>query len=141
MNIRQCSTLYFLHLFGLSYGYWVKPRYNVAHPSFLAATMDLRMTFNSNNEISQSNELLSGDDPCWQNMLDDDCSMGNIYAANFVASKWIQSMPCGEGIEVSKTAISKCRFEARSKIFICYFSIHVTGLRHASRPFLSRLKT
>jgi hypothetical protein len=41
------------------------------------------------------------DDPCWQNLLDDDCSMGNIYAANFVAGKWIKSMPCGEGIEAS----------------------------------------
>jgi len=41
------------------------------------------------------------DDPCWQNMLDDDCSMGNIYASNFVAAEWIKSMPCGQGIEVS----------------------------------------
>jgi hypothetical protein len=49
-------------------------------------------------EIPASAELET-DDPCWQNMLDDDCSMGNIYAANFVASKWIKSMPCGEGIE------------------------------------------
>lgn len=55
----------------------------------------------SNSEIQVSPELDTYDDPCWQNMLDDDCSMGNIYAANFVASKWIKSMPCGEGIEAS----------------------------------------
>jgi hypothetical protein len=48
--------------------------------------------------LSSSNSRL---DPCWGTMLDDDCSMGNIYAANFVASKWIKSMPCGEGIQVS----------------------------------------
>jgi hypothetical protein len=52
------------------------------------------------DEIPKSAELETTD-PCWQTMLDDDCSMGNIYAANFVASKWIKSMPCGEGIEVS----------------------------------------
>lgn len=52
------------------------------------------------DEIPKSAELETND-PCWQTMLDDDCSMGNIYSANFVASKWIKSMPCGEGIEVS----------------------------------------
>jgi len=39
------------------------------------------------------------DSPCWQDIYDDDCSMSNIYAANFIASKWIKSMPCGAGIE------------------------------------------
>lgn len=51
----------------------------------------------SDNEIPQPK---SYSDPCWGTMLDDDCSMGNIYAANFVASQWIKSMPCGEGIQV-----------------------------------------
>mmetsp|Transcript_23378 Transcript_23378/g.28126 ORF Transcript_23378/g.28126 Transcript_23378/m.28126 type:complete len:157 (-) Transcript_23378:158-628(-) len=44
---------------------------------------------------------LKTDDPCWQNFYgeDDDCGMSSVYAANFVPSKWIKSMPCGEGIE------------------------------------------
>mmetsp|Transcript_26010 Transcript_26010/g.36678 ORF Transcript_26010/g.36678 Transcript_26010/m.36678 type:complete len:153 (-) Transcript_26010:177-635(-) len=44
---------------------------------------------------------LKTDDPCWQNFYgdDDDCGMSAVYAANFVPSKWIKSMPCGEGIE------------------------------------------
>jgi len=41
------------------------------------------------------------DNPCWQNMLDDDCNMGEIYSSSFIAADWIKSMPCGEGIEVS----------------------------------------
>jgi hypothetical protein len=38
--------------------------------------------------------------PCWQNLLDDDCSMSTVYSSNFVAGKWLKSMPCGEGIQV-----------------------------------------
>jgi hypothetical protein len=73
-----------------------------SRPGSFTAKYDLRMVFDASNEISPSMELESGDNPCWQNMLDDDCSMGTIYSANFVASKWIKSMPCGEGIEVCK---------------------------------------
>ena len=48
-----------------------------------------------------STELERSDNPCWQDMYDsdDDC-LSNIASASFVASKWIQSMPCGAGIEV-----------------------------------------
>jgi hypothetical protein len=92
MTTRFFIIYYFLRSFGVTDGYWIHPPIDV--------TINLQMSVNSDNEIAQAVELQSGDDPCWQNMLDDDCSMGNIYAANFVASKWIQSMPCGEGIEV-----------------------------------------
>lgn len=44
-------------------------------------------------------EMQSGDNPCWQDIYDDDCSMESVYAASFVASKWIKSMPCAAGIE------------------------------------------
>ena len=44
---------------------------------------------------------LETEDPCWQNFLDDDCQMSNIYSSSFVAAEWIKSMPCGEGIQVS----------------------------------------
>lgn len=45
---------------------------------------------------------LETENPCWEEFYDDDCAMRNIYSANFVASKWIKSMPCGEGIEVRR---------------------------------------
>lgn len=40
-------------------------------------------------------------DPCWQELSDDDCAMENVYASHFVASEWIKSMPCASGLEVS----------------------------------------
>ena len=52
-----------------------------------------------------SNEMQSGDNPCWQDLYDDDCSMESVYSASFVASKWIKSMPCGAGIEVRRLFI------------------------------------
>lgn len=45
------------------------------------------------------------DDPCWQDLYDEDCSMDKAYAATFVAADWIKSMPCGEGIEVRATRL------------------------------------
>lgn len=38
--------------------------------------------------------------PCWEDLYDDDCVMSNAAAANFVASKWIKGLPCGQGLEV-----------------------------------------
>ena len=52
------------------------------------------------DEMSMPGSAELTNNPCWQDIYDDDCSMSNIYAANFVASKWIKSMPCGAGIEV-----------------------------------------
>ena len=57
--------------------------------------------FSDEMDNDWSSEMQSGDNPCWQDLYDDDCSMESIYAANFIASKWIKSMPCGAGIEVS----------------------------------------
>lgn len=42
----------------------------------------------------------TANNPCWQDIYDEDCSMDNAYAASFVASEWLKKMPCGEGIEV-----------------------------------------
>eukprot|EP00541_Cyclophora_tenuis_P002339 CAMPEP_0116541784 /NCGR_PEP_ID=MMETSP0397-20121206/665_1 /TAXON_ID=216820 /ORGANISM="Cyclophora tenuis, Strain ECT3854" /LENGTH=99 /DNA_ID=CAMNT_0004065745 /DNA_START=199 /DNA_END=498 /DNA_ORIENTATION=+ len=39
------------------------------------------------------------ENPCWQDIYDDDCSMNSVFAASFVAGDWIKSMPCGQGIE------------------------------------------
>jgi hypothetical protein len=71
-----------------------------------SAQRALSLQLSKDKEIPASAGLET-DNPCWQNMLDDDCSMGNIYAANFVASKWIKSMPCGEGIEASFAGIMR----------------------------------
>jgi len=71
---------------------------------------------------------LKTDDPCWQNFYgdDDDCGMSSVYAANFVPSKWIKSMPCGEGIEVSpnerKTFYESKSLTPKSKsLTLCHF--------------------
>lgn len=45
------------------------------------------------------------DDPCWQNIYDDDCAMSNANLAFFKASVWVKGMPCAQGIEVSPYVI------------------------------------
>ena len=40
------------------------------------------------------------DDPCWEEIFDDDCAMSSVYASAFVAANWIKRMPCAAGIEV-----------------------------------------
>ena len=42
----------------------------------------------------------STENPCWQDIYDEDCSMDSTYAASFVASEWLKRMPCAEGMEV-----------------------------------------
>ena len=42
------------------------------------------------DEMSMPGSSELTNNPCWQDIYDDDCSMSNIYAANFVASKWIK---------------------------------------------------
>ena len=49
----------------------------------------------SSTEEQETNE----GNPCWQDIYDDDCSMSNIFAAHFVASEWIKTMPCAMGID------------------------------------------
>lgn len=39
------------------------------------------------------------DDPCWQNVYDDDCAMTTANLAFFRASVWVKGMPCAQGIE------------------------------------------
>ena len=56
-----------------------------------------------NNRGSSSTtrlDVAEHENPCWQNIHDEDCSMDNAYAASFVASEWIKSMPCADGIAV-----------------------------------------
>lgn len=40
------------------------------------------------------------ENPCWQDLYDEDCSMDKTYAASFVASEWLKKMPCAQGIAV-----------------------------------------
>lgn len=48
------------------------------------------------------------ENPCWQDIYDEDCSMDNAYAASFVASEWLKKMPCAEGIEVRDSSWKDC---------------------------------
>jgi hypothetical protein len=68
------------------------------------------------------------DNPCWQDLYDDDCSMSSIAAASFVASKWIKSMPCAAGIEVSiHTYIVgvRCIFIRKRTTHICFLAFRM----------------
>jgi hypothetical protein len=38
------------------------------------------------------------ENPCWQDVYDDDDCMGAAASASFVASKWIKSLPCAAGM-------------------------------------------
>lgn len=49
---------------------------------------------------------LDTDDPCWQSIYDDDCAMEYAAAARYRAFEWIKSMPCGQGIKVSRVDAS-----------------------------------
>jgi hypothetical protein len=44
---------------------------------------------------------LDPQNPCWQDIADEDCALSTAYSASFIAKDWIQSMPCAEGIAVS----------------------------------------
>mmetsp|Transcript_28804 Transcript_28804/g.43503 ORF Transcript_28804/g.43503 Transcript_28804/m.43503 type:complete len:129 (-) Transcript_28804:413-799(-) len=52
----------------------------------------------SNSRALLTQHFSSPEDPCWQDVYDDDCSMSTVFSAGFVASKWIKSMPCGQGL-------------------------------------------
>ena len=43
---------------------------------------------------------LHGQNPCWQDIYDDDCSMDTVYQASFVASEWLKRLPCAAGLAV-----------------------------------------
>ena len=69
------------------------------------AWLEHRAFLSAHHRVSSRTSLFSErevreDNPCWQDIYDEDCSMDNAYAASFVASEWLKKMPCGEGIEV-----------------------------------------
>ena len=61
--------------------------------------------------LSMSSEPKAEDDPCWQDLYDDDCSMSSAYSANFVAGKWVKSMPCA-------SALDEVRYECWIHFFV-----------------------
>lgn len=81
MRIRVFSFINLLHLVAIVRGWTVQQRLG-------SSSAVLKMT------------RTETENPCWQDLYDDDCSMASIAGASFVASKWIKSMPCGAGIEV-----------------------------------------
>ena len=59
-----------------------------------------QLFLSSSMETGLPDEMFPDEDPCWQNIYDDDCAMSKANLAFFRASAWIKSMPCAEGIEV-----------------------------------------
>ncbi len=53
---------------------------------------------------------LDPQNPCWQDIADEDCALSTAYSASFIAKDWIQSMPCAEGIAVCTKYLLLCRF-------------------------------
>ena len=59
------------------------------------------------------------EDPCWQDLYDDDCSMSSVYSASFVAGKWIKSMPCASGLdEVSAIVCGTLLLKTASPVLV-----------------------
>lgn len=88
---------------------WVAPRHAPTAPAWIARHRP------STTALRMSDQEEGSDSPCWQDLYADDCTMENIAAAGFIASKWIQSMPCGAGIEVS---LVDRRFWCQKGIFV-----------------------
>jgi hypothetical protein len=51
--------------------------------------------------LTRLRSSIEEENPCWQDISDDDCAMDRAYAASFVAAEWLKKMPCGLGIAVS----------------------------------------
>jgi hypothetical protein len=73
-------------------------------------------------------EMQAGDNPCWQDLYDDDCSMTSVFSASFVASTWIKSMPCGAGIEVRRLHLVVAKGDRYS---FSHHHVFNLGLRYA----------
>ena len=95
------SFLFSLVLLPLVYGWTTQPfrvKHTLVPPNVLKAAAD-------DDDAPDPVEMDSN--PCWQDIYSYDCAMSNVYAANFVASKWVMTMPCAAGVEVSSN-ISYC---------------------------------
>lgn len=110
-----------------AYG-WTTPRRSLHQRSLVSVSTILKAKSESTN------------DPCWQDLSDDDCAMEKIYASHFVASEWIKSMPCASGLEVSVSrsffswhdmSALLCTSLSPSLVPFCRFCTDA-GLRHAS---------
>jgi hypothetical protein len=107
MKYLLLLSLYFAQTFAFS------PRRPDHHRYFTAIVTTTPSTL----LLLRSSPEEKTENPCWQDVYDDDCSMNNIAAAGFVASKWIKGMPCAAGIEVSNNIIIKCQGQLQFKWF------------------------
>jgi len=69
-------------------GFSAARRFTASSSCQSSTTVQLRMTSTPTDE-----------DPCWQDLYDDDCAMERVNHAYFVAGKWIKSMPCANGLD------------------------------------------
>jgi hypothetical protein len=71
--------------------------------------------------------------PCWQDLYDDDCSMESVFAASFVASKWIKSMPCAAGLEVSTIVRIRSYIDIYMHAFVRSFVLQIHSNQQSKR--------
>lgn len=79
-------------------------RYCLSPPPTGKRSLLLLLRSSSSSDNSQEDHVhlgLDPENPCWQDIADNDCALSTAYSASFVAKKWIKSMPCAEGIAVS----------------------------------------
>ena len=87
-------------------------------------------TRTTTTKLSLSSTQRAEDDPCWQDLYDDDCSMSSAYSANFVAGKWVKSMPCANALDEVRSH-KKYFFPCHGKINYSFFiSVCVLTHRH-----------
>lgn len=97
------NILFLLLLLPVASG-WVPLRTESRHylthaPRSMAAGGD------AEDDVPAVASSVGAENPCWEDLYDDDCAMANAAAARFVAGKWIKSMPCAAGIEVGSSCM------------------------------------
>eukprot|EP00566_Odontella_aurita_P029091 CAMPEP_0113538832 /NCGR_PEP_ID=MMETSP0015_2-20120614/7584_1 /TAXON_ID=2838 /ORGANISM="Odontella" /LENGTH=150 /DNA_ID=CAMNT_0000438449 /DNA_START=153 /DNA_END=605 /DNA_ORIENTATION=- /assembly_acc=CAM_ASM_000160 len=80
------------------FGWVTRPQHLLSCDSFSALGRSVNTrAFMQSEDGSAAVE--TSENPCWQDIYDDDCRMSTVYSASFVATEWIKSMPCASGIE------------------------------------------
>lgn len=73
----------------------------IEHKSFLTSRRQILRPVTFLSADSDSDAATDTENPCWQDLYDDDCGMDSVYGASFVAKEWIKKLPCAKGVEVS----------------------------------------
>lgn len=79
---------------------------NVAH-AFSPVPVDRRSSITVTLTTTVLASSSSPENPCWQDLYDEDCTMETLFAANYVAGEWIKKLPCAQGMEVCQDFVHK----------------------------------